>query len=244
MISVSHSRRRWQCAACRRAEARCPSATREQDIGGCVERWYIRIINIRIEPVAAPRGSAPALNNILVSKAAAAIFLYTTYKFFGKSDRNESPTTVEAARFIACTRFNSNRIWWSRRDYGPCLRMMHGSWTPNAGRTQANTRTTYYNQLHLFSIAFNLLLALVYTVSPILMRSAVVRYQSISEFTEIDSRLNSCCMDHVVYVSRIKTLLGGEIETYEIESTMCYSGDRSEIESSSICKITSTPTDL
>lgn len=69
----------------------------KETLAGLLRRWYIRIINIRIEPVAAPRGSAPALNNILVSKAAAAIFLYITHKFFGKSDRNESPTTVEAA---------------------------------------------------------------------------------------------------------------------------------------------------
>lgn len=45
--------------------------------------------------MAAPRGSARALNNILVSKAAAAIYLCITYKFFGKSERNESmPMTV------------------------------------------------------------------------------------------------------------------------------------------------------
>lgn len=122
---------------------RASGAGREQDMCQCVERWYIRIINIRIEPVAAPRGSAPALNNILVSKAAAAIFLYTTYKFFGKSDRNESPTTVEAARFIACTRFYSNRIWWSRRDYR--LLSLRDAWLP--GRHPASTNQLYHTNL-------------------------------------------------------------------------------------------------
>lgn len=116
----------------------CPqSTTREQDIGGCVERWYIRIINIRIEPVAAPRGSTPALNNILVSKATAIIFLYTTYKFsvnriVTNRRRQWRPHDLSRAP-------DSTVIGFDGRGgiTGPCLYMMHGSRTPNASQLYA-----------------------------------------------------------------------------------------------------------